>query len=145
MPLSFQVYSVLIESAKNSQIKNASTGAFLLQNEHSNSFSYQTYPKSILHRICPLSIMIIIIIILALSSAVVRLFAAVLWHFCFRFCCVLWASVFRGWMRFFFSKFAKHFEYENPYYPPTCCNLSFQRPQPSIWMPPWNTKSWGEP
>ena len=55
MPLSFQVYSVLIESAKNSQLKNASICAFLLQNERSNSLSYQTYPKSILHRICPLS------------------------------------------------------------------------------------------
>ena len=52
MPLSFQVYNILIELAKKSQLKNASTCAFLLQNEHSNS--YQTYPKSILHRISPL-------------------------------------------------------------------------------------------
>ena len=55
MPLSSQVYSVLIESAKNSQLKSPSICAFLLQNEHSNSLSYQTYPESILHRICPLS------------------------------------------------------------------------------------------
>ena len=41
MLLSFQVYSILIESAKNSQY-----AVFVLQNEGSNSLSYQTYPKS---------------------------------------------------------------------------------------------------
>ena len=30
--------------------------AVLLPNEHSNSLSYQTYPRSILHRISPLKI-----------------------------------------------------------------------------------------